>query len=349
MLYGLAAGLSAKGYHQSIVCLNNVADREICRKFQCLGIKVHIIGKWQLIFGIGFVRILFWLFRGSFDAAITLLFFSDVIGLLLSRIARIPYLISSQQSSNIHYSYWQRAAVGQSLKRANLVVLNSETYKKSVLSSYVPSSSELKVISNGIQVSTFNSEQPREAVREVLRLPSNSRLVGNVGRLSEEKGIDLLITAISVLPRTDVHLVLAGAGPIRKKLETQAAEAGLQSRVHFLGYCDDVTWVYDGIDVYVQASRFEGMPMSVMEAMASTCAVVATAVDGTRELIPNDGYGWLVSPDNPSELAKAIEEALNDPIEATRRAGMGNVRVRDQFSLGKVVNSWDCLLTRGCR
>jgi glycosyltransferase involved in cell wall biosynthesis len=87
------------------------------------------------------------------------------------------------------------------------------------------------------------------------------------------------------------------------------------------------------------------MPIAILEAMAAGCPVVASAVDGNRELIENGVHGWLVQPENPLALADAIQAALRDPGEARRRATAARERVSARFSEAAMVNAWEKLLT----
>jgi len=108
-----------------------------------------------------------------------------------------------------------------------------------------------------------------------------------------------------------------------------------------MGYRRDVPALMHCLDLYVHASRFAGMPIVILEAMASGCPIVATAVDGTRELIQDARYGWLVPPEDPLALANAIQSALDDPNEARRRNAAALQRVSDYFDTTKVLDAWE--------
>jgi glycosyltransferase involved in cell wall biosynthesis len=143
------------------------------------------------------------------------------------------------------------------------------------------------------------------------------------------------------VPCQDIVLVIAGAGEDDASLRALAAKLGLQNRVCFLGYRHDVPQLMPSFNVYVHASRFEGLPIVVLEAIASGCPVVATAVDGTRELIEDGVHGWLVPPEQPQLFAQAIQAALSDPVEAKRRAVAARQRVAEKFSFDVVLDLWE--------
>ena len=138
--------------------------------------------------------------------------------------------------------------------------------------------------------------------------------------------------------------MLAGKGEDEAKLRTQARALGIEGRVHFAGYRRDVPRLLGGLDLYTQPSRFEGMSLAILQAMAASCPIVATAVDGTRELIVDGMHGWLIPPEDAPALAGAIQAALNDPGEAKRRGAAAHQRVLDQFSVGAMITAWENML-----
>src|ERR1019366_34285 len=133
------------------------------------------------------------------------------------------------------------------------------------------------------------------------------RVIGSVGRLVSQKGYDILLAAFARLAAShgDVSLLVVGSGPAAA-LNAEAKVLGLNGRVVFAGERADVPALLPGLTLYVQPSRFEGMPNALMEAMAAGLPVVASAVDGITELI-NDGVdGWLVPPGDAATLAAVL-------------------------------------------
>ena len=171
------------------------------------------------------------------------------------------------------------------------------------------------VIPNGIAAEPF--DRATAVPRDSLGIPDQARLALAVGRLDVQKGIaDLLEAAKLVIDQCPLwHLALAGDGPCRgwllEQIEVQPSLAG---RVHWLGPRDDIPALLKSADILVLASLWEGMPNVVLEAMAAGRPVVATAVEGTEELVVPGQTGWLVPPRQPEALSMLCLQPPELPI-----------------------------------
>lgn len=146
--------------------------------------------------------------------------------------------------------------------------------------------------------------------RDSFDTPVDTPLLLAAGRLHENKGFDILLRALVQIP--DATLWLAGAGPEAASLKALCHELGLDARVRFLGWRNDVTALMRTADVFVCPSRHEGLGSIVLESWVSRCPIVATASQGPAELIA-DGVTGLVTPiDEPAPLAEAIGKVLAD-------------------------------------
>jgi glycosyltransferase involved in cell wall biosynthesis len=161
---------------------------------------------------------------------------------------------------------------------------------------------------------------PPPADRAELGLPPDAHLVLAVGRLVEQKNHALAVRAIAEVP--DAVLAIAGTGPLLGDLERQARETGVADRVLFLGLRPDARALMGAADVVVMPSRWEGLPLSALEALASGTPLVATDVRGLRELVTDDQNALLV-PEEPRALAVALRRVLDDPELASRLGAAG--------------------------
>jgi starch synthase (maltosyl-transferring) len=202
----------------------------------------------------------------------------------------------------------------------------------------------LTVIPNGIDPAPF--DRARGVPREALGIPGDARLALAVGRLDAQKGIPDLLAAAErvILADSAWHLALAGDGPCRGWLVDQlATRPALAGRVHWLGVRNDIPGLLRSADLLVLASLWEGMPNAVLEAMAAGRAVVATAVEGTAELVVPGETGWLVPPHDPEALGRALLEAARDPGLCQILGRNGRARVEAEFSLARTVMEYERL------
>ena len=197
------------------------------------------------------------------------------------------------------------------LRRFNGVVAVSNDVRNRLLESGVPPE-HIRLIKNGVGLEPFREAQQ---IR-IRRTDQSARLrIGLVARLSEEKGVDVFLRAASeVLRHNPGHeFVIAGEGPDRAALEELIAELSIKNSVELLGHTGDMPGFYSSIDVLVSASRLEGLPMVLLEGMASGLAPVATAVGGVPQVVRDGETGLLVEPVNPVALAHAIQRMIENP------------------------------------
>jgi len=162
--------------------------------------------------------------------------------------------------------------------------------------------------------------ETRAAARRELEIPPGSSVVTTVGRLTAIKNHLLFLDVADRIERPVVFLVV-GDGELRAELERAARSRGLGERVRFLGWRRDLPAIYAASDVFAITSRNEGTPVALIEAMAAGVPAVGTDVGGVRDVILDDTMGVVVPSEDPSALARAITDLLDDP---DRRAHMAN-------------------------
>jgi len=164
-----------------------------------------------------------------------------------------------------------------------------------------------------------------------------------VGRLRVRKGVEVLLEALAELRRsgTAARLRIAGDGEHRGALERKAAALGLEADL-FLGRRDaaGVRALLRGAAALVVPSTYEGMPLVVLEAMEAGVPVVASRVSGIPEVVEDGSTGWLVPPEDPGALARALAEVLADPATARRRGEAGRARVEERFRPAVAAALW---------
>jgi glycosyltransferase involved in cell wall biosynthesis len=185
--------------------------------------------------------------------------------------------------------------------------------------------------------------EPRRPPESVGR-PTHARLLA-VGRLERQKGFDLLIDAFAALPavRELWDLVIVGEGPEREALTSQVVARGLAGAVHLPGEVGNLGEWYSHADLFALASRFEGFPNVLVEAMASGLPVVAADCEtGPRDIIRPGVDGILVPPEEVEALARGLADLMAD---ADRRRGLGRraKEVRDRFAIERIAAAWEAV------
>ncbi|HEU4421113.1 MAG TPA: glycosyltransferase [Pilimelia sp.] len=172
----------------------------------------------------------------------------------------------------------------------------------------------------------------RGLARRRLGLPAGVRLVGTVGRIDYQKAPEQWIDALASVGGDDVWGIWIGDGPQRADLLARARRRGIAERFRLLGYREDVAELLPALDVFAMASRYEGLPCALVEAIAAGVPVVATAVNSVPDLIEPGETGLLVPPDRPHLLGRAIGYLLDEPARAQRMAAQAQGRLGDRFA-----------------
>nr|WP_276514338.1 glycosyltransferase [Actinomadura citrea] len=173
----------------------------------------------------------------------------------------------------------------------------------------------------------------RAQARRRLGLPLGVKVVGSVGRLTFQKGPEIFARAIARLP-DDVFGLWVGGGPMADEVDGLTARLGIGERMRWLGHRGDVADVLPAFDVMAMASRWEGLPCVLVEAIGAGIPLVATAVPSNQDLVLAGETGMLVPPEEPDGLAAAVSALLNDPSAAARMAERARARVGAWFSPG---------------
>jgi glycosyltransferase involved in cell wall biosynthesis len=178
------------------------------------------------------------------------------------------------------------------------------------------------LIPNGIPTDEYApNPDTRAQWRQAHGIEPRATVLTHIGRFAFQKNHALLVEAFAQV-RSDapLYLLLVGGGELENTVRDQVAALGLQERVRFLGVRADVADILRASDVFVLSSRWEGNPMSVMEAMAAGLPVVSTAVGGVPELVREGVTGLLVPSEDAGALAQAMQALVDDPV---RRQAMG--------------------------
>jgi glycosyltransferase involved in cell wall biosynthesis len=224
------------------------------------------------------------------------------------------------------YEYLQRRA----FRRFDAVVAVSGPLADRLARAGVPRS-RLHTVPNAWR--RFAPPLDRAAARRMLGIPQGDFVAGWVGRLSSEKGPDVLLESLPHLSQVPVTVSVIGAGIEEPSLRARAAELGVADRIRWHGVVPDADRVFTAFDVCVLSSRTEGTPVVLLEAMGAGVPVVATGVGGVPDVVSSEEAA-IVPSEAPAALAAGIRGVYADPAAAARRARAARVRLERQFGVG---------------
>lgn len=237
------------------------------------------------------------------------------------------------------------------LRHYETVLCVSDDLREECLACGVPAERCL-LLENGIDTQEFARTLNPRAAKAVLGLDPDRFLIGAVGRLSTEKGFDLLVRAVDRLVREglDLDLVILGDGDQAGSLQCLIQELGQANRIRLLGYQSDLIEWYQAMDVFALSSLREGLPNVLLEAMAMETPVVATRIAGIPKLMEQETNGLLVEPGNVEELTAALKRLVLDADLRSRvgQAGRETIETRYSFAqrMDRLRQLYDRLLGR---
>lgn len=221
----------------------------------------------------------------------------------------------------------------------NVAIAVSEATRQAWIRRSGLSPDRVITIHNGINPQQFCRRDTPESARRQLGLPPRAMIVGGLGRLAPAKGFSYLIEAVAMLRDHHPQLILAvaGQGPLHAELLQTARLLGLQDRVYFLGFQENVNLVLDAFDIFVQPSLCETLGYAVLEAMAHELPCVGTRVGGIPEVLVDGESGMLVPPRDAVPLARAISQLATAPELRQRLGQAARARVATHFQEADMV------------
>jgi glycosyltransferase involved in cell wall biosynthesis len=290
----------------------------------------------------------------------------QLVAALVCRLARRPVVCTHQLvrgirelpipwAARVFWTWAFRAAYGGAERH---IVPSADGFH-ALVSDYGFDPEQIDVIPNGVDLDRFQHLSKPE------RLGLRSRLLGEghfvtrllvctVARLSPQKGLDVLIDAAAGLSRSSpglgVEFVIIGGGDLRNSLQEKITDLGLEGTVRLLGprAPNEVAQWLTCADLFVLPSRYEGLPLAMMEAMAAGLPVVATEVSGAIDVITKPDLGLLVPVDDPNALAEAIRQLAEDPELRSKVGASGRDRMRD-FTWTKSLDRTSAIIAASAR
>ncbi len=242
-------------------------------------------------------------------------------GILSAREAGVPLVVATEHLPAWKewgdFLPWKRDA----LRGVDRLFAVSSSVRDSFVSLGVVEPARIEAVDNGIEEEEQDKEEARRAVRCELGLPQGAPLLLFCGRLVEQKDPYALFDSFALLPLLEAHLLVVGDGPLLEHCRSRVRENDLEGRVHFLGNRSDMARLRAASDCFVLPSKFEGLPLAVLEAMAARLPVVACDVMGTRDCVRHKETGFLAPHADVEALAQGMQRALSEEGQAWAMAG----------------------------
>ena len=271
-------------------------------------------------------------------------FATNVYASFLSWITGVP-VVATAHGKNYYGDRWRRRAAYRFAARHSTMVAVSNDLKRFLTESIGIPPGDICVVHNGIDLHQYSANEANSAMRAELGVGSDQRVIGTVGNLFAVKGHTYLLKACKAVASSypNILVLIAGEGDQLGRLQKEAADLGIAANVRFLGFRDDVPALLHAMDIFVLPSLSEGLPLSILEALALGKPVVATNVGGIPEVVQNGLTGFLVPPRSPEALAEKILLLLRHPVTASDLGRAGRSRVEDAFSIKKMIQEYQCL------
>jgi glycosyltransferase involved in cell wall biosynthesis len=355
LLYTFAAGLDRSRFDLHVCALRPWPHPKIVPALRELGFPVTELDQHHA-YDLPVLRALVNYIRlEKIDIIHTHLLASDVMGRLAGFITRCP-VVSTIHNGRIdldkdprHQQFMERWSARLWCRR---LIVVSTLLRDEVAAWFGLPRSKVLAIPNGIDTARFRPPpgfDPSTIKRELLG--GDYRMVANVARLVPQKGQHYLIEAAARLASThpDVRFVLVGHGPLGDELMEQARTEGIADKVVITGPRSDVPQILAASDVFVLSSLWEGMPLSLLEAMAAGCPAIATDVGGVREVLRHDVTGLLVPRADSDALAAAIAQSLDHPERARQRASSAQALTLREYDKSTMIRKWEAVYLRELR
>ncbi|MFZ4777161.1 MAG: glycosyltransferase [Terrimicrobiaceae bacterium] len=309
-------------------------------RMAALGIPLHSLSPHKL-FPWYAVSLPALLLRGGFDIVHCHLVASNIIAKPLARLCGVPVVLNHDHTNDDYRANDRLRLLLDTLSNrlASHIITVSDSCRRFLISREGVPAGKITLIQNAIDLQRFSPAcGKRSDARKMLGLPENAPVIAGVGRLNPQKNFSLFIRiAAQVLNRhPSAVFLLAGQGPEESLLRSLAQEYGLGDRLRFCGYVPDTRQVYLAADILLMPSLFEGLPMTLLEAMAMRVPVVASALDGIAEVVEDGRDGFLVPSGDAEKFCGRVCALIEDPVLATTVGSAAAEKISRRFSSARM-------------
>ncbi|MBC7811770.1 MAG: glycosyltransferase [Burkholderiales bacterium] len=276
------------------------------------------------------------------DVVHTHLLHADLFGIPAAKLAGVRAIVTGRHNDNAFRRRFPLRQINQALWRmADAGIVISSALARFCIEIEGAPPDKLHTVYYGLDTQTIiDPVEARANLRHELGLSDDTLLIGAVCRLIEQKGLIYGLQAFAQISERfpQAHVVIAGDGPLRANLETEASALGLAKRVHFLGWRPDTTPVFAALDVFLAPSLWEGFGLVLLEAMEQSLPIVGSAVSAIPEIVVDGQTGRLVAVRDVDALAAALAELLSDDNLRRQMGAAGYARLKQHFSVARMTD-----------
>ena len=320
---------------------------KLIQEYQNNNIKVIFFNpeKRKGILGIiKFIRFSKFLKSNKFDIALMFFPRSIVYGTMITKLRKIPLIISFRENSRL--KIYQKKIQLSFLKFSNLfvnkVIAVSENTRRFTIKYVKLNPKKIIAIPNGIDLKRFNKKINIKKIKKEFNL-DKEKIITIIARLNPQKNHKNFLKAASIIAKSipNTKFLIVGDGKLRKKLENYSNFLGISKKIIFTGIRKDIPEILKISDIFILSSDYEGLPITILEAMASSKPIVATNVSGNPEAVVHNKTGILVPPKNSEALAKAVIKLLKNKKLRKQMGKQGRRRVEKYFTIEKMIKEYE--------
>jgi len=337
MLLGMVRSYLRQGHSVSVA---HFSPGPLGDDYRDLGVPVTRISRRGLADPVAPLRLMGLIRSERPDVVHTHLRKSDLVGQLCAGLAGVPVRVSTGHNTDP----WRKSAPLTAVHRLctrrcqRVIAVSQEVHDYFVTTgAYRPE--KVVTIENGIDLERFDPERVTALDRKsAWGVAPESPIIGVIGRLEPQKGHAVLLEAAAAVTREApaVRFVVIGDGSLRAELEEQRSRLGLDEHVIFAGISRNIPETLATLDLVASSSLWEGLPLTLLEAMAMARPVVATAVGGIPQVLEDGRSGLLVAPGSPQELSRGLLRLLDDPDLARRLGSAGREVVQRRYGAARM-------------
>ena len=281
------------------------------------------------------------------DILQSFLFFDNILARIFGRILKVPVIISGQRNVETKRSFERNFLDKLTINLAHYIISNTEAGKKLIINRERFNPSKIFVCPNGIDFKNVVKlrEEQKQEIKDYYKIKDNQFIIGFVGYLTEQKGVENLLKAVSLIQnelKNKIKVLIIGDGDKKEELEKMSRELKIDDKVHFFGFQKNGFRFISMFDIFVLPSLWEGQPNVLLEAMAYEVPIISTRVGGVDEMIEDRRNGILVDAGNAYQIAGSINMICNDH-QLRKNLSKKGLEVVQRYNVSKMVSKFEGL------